>query len=781
MTAVEEDALRLMEQVQGSFWERQDSAPLRAVMAAEGRSWPLPPCPDPAVALADEQYDTTPLSEDACLVRGTFRTVSLDAAMADTPRRLTAVCIRRPEGLRITHLHLSEDGPAASCREEAAGGERIRGNSAALRELIRQTSRALRERNRELEALTENIPGGVQCCRNDEEFTILNMNSGLPGLFGYTRTDIEERFGGKFARMIHPADLPGVQTMIAEQLSRGPAIDLEYRVVCRDGSFRWVLDKGQLRTTEDGTSLFYCILMDITEQKREREALRLSLERHQVILDQTADIIFEWDIHTDTLVCSPNWQKKFGYIPVEQEVSRRIPCSDNIPTEDMPAFIDLLHSVSLGVPYCETEFRIRNTAGDLTWQRIRATTQFDGEGRPLRAVGVIVDIDEEKKQRQTLLEQAQRDPHTGLYNKTSAKSRVKELLRMPGGDVSHAMLIIDVDNFKTINDRYGHLCGDAVLVAFSARLKALFRTADVVARIGGDEFLVFLPHISGRETAAGKAEEILQISRELSLEVPPDMAPASCAGGGVPALSCSVGIAMYPQDGQDYAGLYLNADRALYLVKNNGKSGFAFYERQLCSPVTPGEQTGAGILPGAEDTYTMGRALYPYIFRLLYSTADVETAVEHILEVVGRTYDVSRVYIFENSPDDRACSNTFEWCGEGVPPQKRRLQNLPYWDDLPDYPAHFDENGVFCCRDTAALPPPLCGFLAGLGVVSLLQCAVRDGGRFRGFVGFDECRVSRYWTREQIHSLTLVANILSTFLLKHRLAQRLEELSESRL
>ena len=69
-------------------------------MAAEGRSWPLPPCPDPAVALADEQYDTTPLSEDACLVRGTFRTVSLDAAMADTPRRLTAVCIRRPEGLQ---------------------------------------------------------------------------------------------------------------------------------------------------------------------------------------------------------------------------------------------------------------------------------------------------------------------------------------------------------------------------------------------------------------------------------------------------------------------------------------------------------------------------------------------------------------------------------------------------------------------------------------------------------------------------------------------------------
>lgn len=129
MTAVEEDALRLMEQVQGSFLGSGRILPLfarswrrRAVLAA-------PPLSGSAVALADEQYDTTPLSEDACLVRGTFRTVSLDAAMADTPRRLTAVCIRRPEGLRITHLHLSEDGPAASCREEAAGGERIRGTT----------------------------------------------------------------------------------------------------------------------------------------------------------------------------------------------------------------------------------------------------------------------------------------------------------------------------------------------------------------------------------------------------------------------------------------------------------------------------------------------------------------------------------------------------------------------------------------------------------------------------------------------------------------------------
>ena len=155
---------------------------------------------------------------------------------------------------------------------------------------------------------------------------------------------------------------------------------------------------------------------------------------------------------------------------------------------------------------------------------------------------------------------------------------------------------------------------------------------------------------------------------------------------------------------------------------------------------------------------------------------DVEHAVQQLLEIVGRAYEVSRVYIFENSEDCAFCSNTFEWCADGVEPEMERLQGLSYKDDLGDYLSNFDENGIFYCRDISQLNQRLYRILAPQGICAILQCAIMDGGVFRGYVGFDECRKSRSWTKEQVASLTLIASVLSTFLMKLRYKQRLERL-----
>ena len=166
------------------------------------------------------------------------------------------------------------------------------------------------------------------------------------------------------------------------------------------------------------------------------------------------------------------------------------------------------------------------------------------------------------------------------------------------------------------------------------------------------------------------------------------------------------------------------------------------------------------------------------IFRMLYDAGTTEAAIGQMLEVVGRAYDVSRVYIFENSADDTLCYNTFEWCGEGVSSERENLQGLSYQEDLGDYQSNFDANGIFYCRDISTLHPDLYAVLAPQGICSMLQCAILDDGRFKGYVGFDECRANRYWTQEQIESLTLVARVLSTFLVKQRLREHVQALEQ---
>ena len=368
-----------------------------------------------------------------------------------------------------------------------------------------------------------------------------------------------------------------------------------------------------------------------------------------------------------------------------------------------------------------------------------------------------------------LLEQAQKDSLTGLLNQSAARSRAAELIEGRRPEEIQALMILDLDNFKNVNDQYGHLCGDAVLTDLAACLKRQFRGSDVIGRIGGDEFAVFLSSLSQASDAGVKAGEILAAIAALPLEGAPDL-----------QLSCSVGIALCPADGADYQRLYQCADLALYQAKSQGKACFAYYSQELKDgPGRSGRSRSAVSSPIDSDSVCdVTEQLARYAFRMLYDAGTTEAAIGQMLEVVGRAYDVSRVYIFENSADDTLCYNTFEWCGEGVSSERENLQGLSYQEDLGDYQSNFDANGIFYCRDISTLHPHLYAVLAPQGICSMLQCAILDDGRVKGYVGFDECRANRYWTQEQIESLTLVARVLSTFLMKQRLREHVQALEQ---
>ncbi len=617
----------------------------------------------------------------------------------------------------------------------------------------------------DLQTLTDNIPGGMHQCLADPYFTITTMSNSFLALFGYSREEIAGQFHNRFIEMIDPDDRPMVKKALRAQLSTGNTLELEYRVRRKDGTLLWVLDKGKLARLPDGTPTLYCVLLDVTQQRKEREELRLSLERHRIISDQTTDIIFEWNIPADTLSFSTNWRKKFGYDPIREKISSQIPLSKNIHSEDIDAFIKIMKDTASGVPYSEAEFRIRDTFGAFTWCRIRATTQYDENHQPVKAVGVILDIDQDKKQRQLLMEQALHDSLTGLLNKAAVKQQVETALNR--SDMKSGILfLLDLDDFKNVNDRYGHLCGDTLLADAAGELKRLFRSTDIVGRIGGDEFLIFLPDATDA-AAAKKAREIMSALSSVTID------------GGRSRLSCSIGSASFPRDSRDFYSLYHCADLALYHVKYHGKGRHAAFLPHMRDNDAPGGSIRSFIGSTIDsDAESVKEKLGQYCFKMLYHSVDIRTAVPQLLEIVGRAYDVSRVYIFESSADGLRCSNTFEWCNNGITPQLHQLQGLSY-EELGSCPDHFNEAGIFYCSDIRQLHPSLYKVLAPQGIRSLLQCAIMDDGEFKGYVGFDDCAENRYWTKDQADSLSLIANVLSTFLLKLRLKERLQALTAS--
>lgn len=654
----------------------------------------------------------------------------------------------------------------------SSNGGQGESQAALLWQMLAGRSRQLPEKDSIWAALTNNIPGGVICCRADDHRTLLEVSGGFLTMFGYTRQELREKFADSYLRMIDFRDRQAVLTAVHYQTKQGTTVELEYRVTCSSGAAVWVLERGQLVGQEDGTQVFYSLVLEITGAKAVQEELRFSLERYQIIMDQATDIIFDWDMIADTLQVSANWEKKFGFPAVSSGVTRWLRDEPHIHPEDRVELARAILELKGGLAYSVSELRVLDQEGCYRWYRLRATLQRDEQGRPARAVGIILDIDSERRKTQRLVEQAQRDALTGLYNRGTTETFIERLLAEEGAEkAGGALFILDVDEFKQVNDRYGHLGGDVVLSDISNILQHTFRSGDVIGRIGGDEFAVFLRNVSPGEAVEQKARDLLARLRAI--------------GGqeGV-AASCSLGIAYAPAHGRTFRALYQSADAALYQAKLQGKDGYTVFDPGHCAFqqkwLDLSEPAGGGIDSEQRST-GIGSRLAEYVFRVLSQSGDVERAVPSILGIVGKQIDVSRVYIFEFSEDGSFFNNTFEWCARGVEPRKDSLQRLPL-AELGALKARFGEEGVFYCRDVGELPPARRELLRRQGIRSMLQCALRDGEKMWGFFGFDECRDNRMWTQEQVDALTLIAKILGVFLfqarIKEAMARNLREIEQ---
>ncbi len=223
---------------------------------------------------------------------------------------------------------------------------------------------------------------------------------------------------------------------------------------------------------------------------------------------------------------------------------------------------NLISSHKNGISKLGCEFRCVMPQNKLVWMRLTVHIFYDPANGHLSASMHLNDIDREKKKELRLQKESRRDPLTDFYNRRMTEASVKEYLANWDKKAPCAFIILDIDDFKDINDSYGHAAGDRVLRKFASILKNFFGRDDIIGRFGGDEFIVFIKNAGSERAVKERLESVINAMKE---------------SGGIP-VSCSIGAAMGPQCGTDYEKLFHCADSAMYQAKkNDGKASFVFY------------------------------------------------------------------------------------------------------------------------------------------------------------------------------------------------------------
>ncbi len=417
----------------------------------------------------------------------------------------------------------------------------------------------------ELEALTNSIPGGVAKVDIDTkngEIIIRYASEGFFELAGYTRDEYIELVN-RGEQLIFFDDIIRVFKSIKKNLKEGKSAHIEYRVCKKDKSEAWIMVQGRVIEEKDSVYTVMCVFTDITEIKETQRRLEIEEERYRIVSDISDEYLFEYVNATDTMVYSEKYCRHFGLNEkIVPEYKKSVEKRGIIPKEDWPVFLDIYENLRKGNSRYINKYRVKEPDGETRWYSICFTTIFDADNVPLKSVGKIANIDDQMQETVKLKEKAQRDSLTKLSNARTTRKLIEQYIK-EDYDACHAFIMIDIDNFKSINDHCGHLMGDRVLVQFAEELRKVFRSTDVLGRIGGDEFLVLLRGIQSDCLAEEKAAAICGILNSIRLP-----------GKGDLKVSGSVGISTYPADGCDYETLLKKADEALYEAKRKGKNRY---------------------------------------------------------------------------------------------------------------------------------------------------------------------------------------------------------------
>ena len=407
----------------------------------------------------------------------------------------------------------------------------------------------------------------------DHRGRVMEFNRAAERLFGYAR---EDALGRELAELIVPAASREAHRRGLARWADGPPpvdgggalLGRRVEVVARNAEGdEFPVEVAVTRLELPGPPIFTASIRDISDRRRSEERLRAAEEQFRTLVEQLPLVVYidAIDDASSNIYSSPQVEAMLGYSPTEWTQDRELFVRMLHP-DDRKRVLDAHRRAHHG-DGLSLEYRVIARDGRVVWIHDEARTIPGPSGEPLALQGYFLDITGKQEAEELLRYQAFHDHLTGLPNRALFKQRAEEAIaRTAGDDSGIAVLILDIDDFKAVNDRFGHVDADAVLRDVGSRLRVAVPPTVTVARIGGDEFAVLVESTEPVEEAGRTVRRVADALR----------VPTQIAGVEI-FVTASIGIAV----GDDVDGLFRQADLAMYRAKANGKAQSVLYDRSL--------------------------------------------------------------------------------------------------------------------------------------------------------------------------------------------------------
>lgn len=425
----------------------------------------------------------------------------------------------------------------------------------------KRARRELQEAKDQLQAVLDAVPGCVSWFSSDYKY--LGINRYLAETFKLRPED----FIGKELGFMESS--PGFAAFVRQFLGstvEASTVEVAAQV---DGAMRSYLLAAQ-KYSQNQAAVF--VGLDITDRKEFGEALRESQERYVLAVHGANDGLWDWDLRTNHIYFSPRWKAMLGYEEPEIGNTPEEWFSRVHPDEADWLEVQITAHLKGQTRHLELEHRMRHRDGSYRWMLSRGLAVRDGDQQPYRMAGSQTDITERKQAENQLVHHALHDSLTGLANRALFMDRLQQAISRGKrlSDYKFAVLFMDLDRFKVLNDSLGHIVGDQLLVEIARRLEACLRSVDTIARLGGDEFTILLEGIRDADDACHLADRIHQ-----SLQTPFDL------NGQEVFTSASIGIALGDREYDRPEDLLRNADTAMYRAKTLGRARHAMFDTAM--------------------------------------------------------------------------------------------------------------------------------------------------------------------------------------------------------